>query len=129
MKTYIDCIPCFYRQAVEISRLANLDDVKIKKIIDEIGKIIAKSKLDMTPPEMAGLIHSMIKRESNTDDFYKMQKKKSNELALSVYGLCKNKVNQSDDSLLTAVEMAIAGNIIDFGVKTNLTLKKKLKTF
>jgi hypothetical protein len=127
MKTYIDCIPCFYRQAIDASRLAGLDDSKTKIIIDKIGKLFAESILDMTPPEMAGLIHSLIKKESNTDDFYKSIKNKSNELALSVYKLCKDKIEESNDRLLTAVEMAIAGNIIDFGVKNNINIEKELE--
>jgi len=126
MKTYLDCIPCFYRQLIEASRIAGLDDKNTKKIIDKTGKIILKSTLNLTPPEIAGKIHAIIKKESSVDDLYKLIKDKSNKLALSVYDEFKKKVKNAKDSLLTAVELAIAGNIIDFGVKNTLNIEKEI---
>lgn len=126
MRTYLDCIPCFYRQAIETSRLAGLNEKRIKKIIDKTARLIASNGLELTPPEMAGFINKIIKKELQDEDFYKPMKEKSNILALSVYDLCKNKVKKSNDSLLTAVEMAIAGNIIDFGVKNSLNIKEEI---
>ncbi|MBN2544729.1 MAG: DUF89 family protein, partial [Spirochaetes bacterium] len=126
MKTYIDCIPCFYRQIIEASRLSGLDDKRIKKIIDKTGKIILKSSINMTPPEIAGLIYKVVKKESGIYDSYSDIKNKSNKLALSIYNDCKKIVMNSKDRLLTAVEMAIAGNIIDFGVKNTINVEHEI---
>jgi len=127
MKTYLDCIPCFYRQAIESSRLAGLEDDRIKEVVDMTGNLIARDKLDMTPPEMAGNVQKIIKEISGTDDFYIEIKSKSNKLALNLYDLVKSRVNRSKDRLLTAIEMAIAGNIIDFGVKNSINVEAELE--
>ncbi|HPO49164.1 MAG TPA: ARMT1-like domain-containing protein [Spirochaetota bacterium] len=127
MKTYVDCIPCFYRQIIEASRLAGLEDSTIKEIIDETGKILEESKLDSTPPEVVGNIYEILRKRLGNIDFYKQIKEKSNNLALSVYDLIKEKVSSSEDSLLTAIEMAIAGNIIDFGVKNSINVEKEVE--
>jgi len=42
MKTYLDCIPCFYRQALDAARIAGADEIIQKKIIDELSQLIPK---------------------------------------------------------------------------------------
>lgn len=127
MKTYIDCIPCFYRQAIESSRIAGLSEVKIKKVIDKIGGTIADIGLGMTPPEMGAIFQKIIQDVSGNRDLYKDAKDKSNRLAFDLYDKVKKKVRASKDKLLTAIESAIAGNIIDFGVKNSLNVEKELE--
>jgi len=40
MKTYLDCIPCFFRQAIEAARMAGISVKKQKKIMDELGGVL-----------------------------------------------------------------------------------------
>lgn len=127
MKTYLDCIPCFFRQALEGSRMVRATPKQQKKIIDEFARKIPRIKLVASPPEIARLGCVLLKKISRQDDPYKEIKQKSNRIALRFLGKLRNKVKHSHDSLLTALELAIAGNIIDFGVKNNLNVKDELK--
>jgi hypothetical protein len=47
VKTYLDCIPCFVRQALEASRMATNDEVQqekaLKKVLSALGKTLLKS--------------------------------------------------------------------------------------
>ncbi|MBN2119810.1 MAG: DUF89 family protein, partial [Candidatus Omnitrophica bacterium] len=70
--------------------------------------------------------YNLLKKVSPNGDPYKKIKQKSNRLALKLYNKLKSKVNRSEERLLTAVELAIAGNIIDFGVKNNLNVNLEL---
>ena len=36
MRTYLDCIPCFFKQALESARMAGANEFVQKKIMDEI---------------------------------------------------------------------------------------------
>ena len=73
---------------------------------------------------MANSIHRIVKEECNVRDPYKKVKKECNDLVLELYpGLRKN-VNSSEDSLLTAVRLAIAGNIMDFGAMSEFDIEK-----
>ena len=126
MKTYLECIPCFFRQAIEASRLAGAGKKTQKRILDEVALQIPEFPLRSCPPEMARIIHGIIKRITEKDDPYSRVKKKSNKLALDVYPQLLGKVNRSKDRLLTAIELAIAGNIIDYGVKNSLNVKHEL---
>jgi len=46
MKTYLDCIPCFYRQALDAARIAGTDEIIQKKIIDELSQLIPNFSLE-----------------------------------------------------------------------------------
>jgi len=127
VKTYLDCIPCFFRQALEGARIVRASPKQQKQIIDGFARKIPKISLQSSPPEIARLGYALLKKISPNGDPYKDIRQKSNRIALRLLGRLKNKVNHSKDRILTALELAIAGNIIDFGVKNNLNVKAELK--
>lgn len=127
MKTYLDCIPCFFKQALEAARLAGADVKTQKRILEDVAKTIPKFSLDSSPPEMARIIHRLVKKAAGRDDPYINIKRKSNALALRAYPALKRKVERSPDGLATALRLAIAGNIIDYGVKNSLNVEKEVR--
>ena len=126
MRTYLDCIPCFFRQALEGARIVGASPKVQKQIIDELARIIPEVSLNCPPPEIARFGYNLLKKLSRNNDPYKKIKQRSNQLALRLYKKLKNKVNCSKDRLLESLELAIAGNIIDFGVKNNLNINEEL---
>lgn len=127
MRTYLDCIPCFLRQALEAARMAGADEITQKRILNEVAKTIPALKLESTPPEMGEVIHRLVKRMTGKEDPYKELKEKGTRQALKIYPKLKEKVKAADDKLLMAVELAIAGNIIDYGTKNSLNVDKELE--
>ncbi len=107
--------------------MAKLTDGQIKTIIDQVGVIISEIKLDLTPPELAGKIHAVIRKETGVEDLYKGIKQKSNRLALGYYDKCKKNISFAQEGLLRAVELSVIGNIIDFGVKNTINIDQELK--
>jgi len=127
MKTYLDCIPCFFKQALEAARLAGADEKTQRHILNNVAKILPDFSLTSSPPEMGRAIHEIVRRITKKNDPYIRIKQKSNRLALKIYDRLKRKVSHSDDRLLMALELAIAGNIIDYGVKNSLNVEAELK--
>lgn len=126
MKTYLDCIPCFYRQALEAARIAGTNEIIQKKIIDELSKLIPNFSLDANPPEMGRTIYTLIRKITGVKDPFKEIKENSNKLTLSFYPKLKQKINNSEDRLLTAVRLSIAGNVIDYGLKNSLNVEEEV---
>jgi uncharacterized protein with ATP-grasp and redox domains len=60
-------------------------------------------------------------------DPYRQIKQESTEEALNVYPELKKKVDQSNARLLTAMRIAIAGNVIDFGVKADFDMENAIQ--
>jgi uncharacterized protein with ATP-grasp and redox domains len=112
MKTYLDCIPCFMNQALRAARIATDDEKQIKTILDEVGMMLKNIPLDSSPPKSGRLIYDKVK-------------KKSTQKALSLYPYLKNRIEKSKDRLFTAIRIAIAGNIIDFGTNWDLDIENE----
>ncbi len=118
MQTYLECIPCFIRQTVDIVSLATDDKSIQEHVLREVLLQAGKMDLLQPPPAMAQRIHRLIRKLTGAEDLYKEVKQRSNTLALSLYPQMKKIVDDSDNPFETAVRLAIAGNIIDFGVQS-----------
>jgi len=126
VETYLDCIPCFYKQALVAARKSGADKSEQKRILDEVARIIPEFPLSKPPVEMARSIYGMIRERTGEEDPYREEKRKSNRMAMEIYPDLKRKVEEAPDPLLAAVEMAIAGNVIDYVSRDTLDLSAKL---
>lgn len=126
MRTYLDCIPCFIKTALEMARLVDANEITHKEILDEVARMIPNFSLGSSPPEMARMIHKVMERRFGNKDIYGTIKKESNRKALELYPRLKEKVSESRDKLLTAVEIAIAGNVIDYAAKNSLNIEAEI---
>ena len=83
--------------------------------------ILAKD-LDMSqsPPIMGQKIHRLIRELVGIEDPYRDVKRRFNNAALQLYSGMRTYIIESKDMLETAIKLAIAGNIIDFGVNGKL---------
>ena len=122
MRTYLECIPCFIRQALDAVRCVTDDEAAHEKVVREVLRVAARMDLRDSPPAMAQRLHRVIRQISGREDPYRKAKDASNRSALEMYPHLKQRVDRSARPLETAVRLAIAGNIIDLGVKTQLAV-------
>jgi uncharacterized protein with ATP-grasp and redox domains len=127
MKLNLDCIPCFQRQALQAVRFIKDDEKLQEKVLRDVVKALLASDWESTPPELAHQVHSIVRRVTNENDPYKYVKRESNDLILRMYPELKGTVKNSRDPLRTAVRLAIAGNIIDFGVAQKFNLEETIR--
>ncbi len=123
MKTYLDCFPCFMSQALRAARIATGDKNKIKYVLDEVGMMLREIPLESSPPETGRIIYQKISEITGNPDPYRQIKKENTKKALSMYPYMKKQMDKSKDRVLTVIRVAIAGNIIDFGVNLEFDLK------
>ena len=123
MKTYLDCYPCFMRQALSAARRAGASDDQQRQILLKTMEQLQNLPADATPPQMAHQIHLMIKQLTKISDPYRLAKEEATQQALAMYPRLKEIVRNATDPLETAVRLAIAGNIIDLGVAESYDLK------
>ena len=127
MKTYLDCLPCFLSQALRAARIATDNEKKVKNVLDEVGMMLKDIPIESTPPETGRLIYKKIREITENSDPYRAIKKESTKKALSLYPVLKDLVEKSNDRLLTAIRIATAGNVIDFGVNKDFDLIKEIE--
>lgn len=127
MKTYLECLPCFVQQALRAGKMATNDEFVLKKILDEVGCMLKEIPLTNTPPETGDLIYQKISQITGNIDPYKQIKQENISHALQLYPDLKTRIKQSSDRLLTAIRLAIAGNVIDLGVNRKFDLVKDIE--
>lgn len=115
MKTYLDCYPCFLRQALDAARMAGADEGQQKRVLDCVLDLLRQTGLSGTPPEIGDQVHRIVRREVGNDDPYQAAKEAGTAEALALYPRLKALVAESDDPFEVAIRLSIAGNIIDFG--------------
>lgn len=120
MKSYLDCFPCFCKQTLEAVRYVTDDPAVHERALRGVLKAASEMKLQSTPPEMGRYIHNLVRKLSGNADPYEKVKAEYNAAALALYPKLKEAVREAKDPLETAVRLAIAGNIIDFGATPGL---------
>jgi len=120
MRIFLDCIPCFVRQALDSARLATEDEQIHEKVVREVLRLAADLDMSQSPPVIGQRIHRLIRKLICNNDPYHELKERFNRLALRICAELEERVRTSEDPLETAVRLAIAGNIIDLGVKTSI---------
>jgi len=128
MRIYLDCISCFIRQALDAARLATDDEQIHKKVVEQVLRLAADLDMSQSPPVIGQQIHRLIRSLVGSDDPYYRVKKQFNSLALKLYHDLRKQIISSKDPLETAIRLAIAGNVIDFGVKSSLSESEVKKT-
>ncbi len=126
MKTRLDCIPCFFKQALTATRMAGFTEIQQKQIIDDFALTLPNISFSAAPPETTRKLYQLINQTCDNKDIFAAIKNKSNRMVLDIYEQLKAMIVNENDSLLMAVELAIAGNIIDFGVKSSLNIEDEL---
>lgn len=121
MRTYLDCVPCFIRQAVEASRIATEDRTIHERVLREALRRAADVPFDRPPPWMGGEIYRLIRQVTGQADPYRQAKETSNAFALKLYPGLAEEVRLAGDPFELAVRLAIAGNVIDFGLGRQIT--------
>lgn len=128
MKSYLDCYPCFFTQAIKTSRMITSDEKKIWQILNEVSLSLPEIHFGATPPEIGREVYRIISKRTGIKDPYRKIKEKCTRQALSLYPELKKLINSSEDRLMTAIRISIAGNIIDFGANFDFDLKKDVGT-
>jgi damage-control phosphatase, subfamily I len=126
MRTYLDCIPCFFRQALETTRLAKLSEEEQRQVLVELGERLSGFSLQSSPPEIARSLYADIAARAGRDPFREIRKK-SNCQALDLYPRLKKRVKDSADPIRTAVRLAIAGNVIDYGTPGAFDIREEIE--
>lgn len=116
------------RQALAAGRIATNDENKIKRILDEVGCMIKDIPMDSTPPQTGEIIYRKVKEITGVYDTYKDIKHASIKEILNLFPKLEQIVNNSNDRLLTSIRLAIAGNVMDYGVDKKFNIEEDINT-
>jgi uncharacterized protein with ATP-grasp and redox domains len=122
MKVHLDCFPCFLRQALIALRLGTNDESLQEAILKSILKDIQNADTSKPPAFTTTFIHRRIRQMLGNDPFKEI-KSRYNQIALGLLASLKSMIEKSEDPLWTSTRLAIAGNVIDFGIFTSVDIE------
>ncbi|HOP62776.1 MAG TPA: tRNA (N6-threonylcarbamoyladenosine(37)-N6)-methyltransferase TrmO [Spirochaetota bacterium] len=128
MITSLECVPCLIRQAIDASRFSSSEYEFQERVLRDILKLISEADLSLSPPVIAAEIHRRLRELSGVIDPFSEMKINFNNLILSMYDQLNEKVDNSENRLLAAAKLAIAGNVIDAGAKSGLTEEEVIES-
>ena len=126
MKTTLECLPCYMKQALFAARLSTHDPDLQKRILRRAALLLPTLDLSLSPPENSMPLYSMIAELSGCADPFAELKAKSNADAMQLRPHLEKTISISNDPLLTAARFAIAGNIIDYGSQHDFDADKTI---
>ncbi len=112
MRIIESCAKCLYDKQSHLT-----DD---KEYLDEVKSIIDNRKEDDTSPYLVYLFAKAYEKRFGKRASYKEVKKKYNDMVLSMENDLRNKIEQSEKPLETALVYARIGNYIDFGAMNSV---------
>lgn len=121
MNSYLDCIPCFVRQALDAARMATDDPASHEQMLRDVLRMTSEMNLTDSPPAVGQRIHRRLRELTGIADPYAAVKQRFNRMALDMLPELRSRIAAAQDPFEAASRLAIAGNIIDFGPKGNTT--------
>jgi hypothetical protein len=127
MRTKLDCIPCFQRQALEAARMVTEDEGEQERVMRRVMNALERMDWSEKQLLISKRVHGMVAEELGVRDPYKRAKEESNKKALALYPELKRLVRNSEDRIATAIKISIAGNAIDFGPENRIGIEDAIE--
>jgi damage-control phosphatase, subfamily I len=123
MRVFLDCLPCFLRQALEAARRVTDDERSQRAVLDAVAALMPNLPLDATPIDLGRQVHRVVRQVTGVDDPYREAKRRDNDRVLALLPQLRRRIASSSDPLRTALMLAAAGNAIDLAISSRVDLE------
>jgi uncharacterized protein with ATP-grasp and redox domains len=127
MNLELDCIPCIVNSFIKLLKLEELPHRIQEETMRKFLRLIAEADYQKSPPILGREMHRMIREQLNNDDPYEDIKKKNNKMMLDMYTEFEEMIERSSNPFDTAMRLAIAGNVIDFGPQNQFDIMDSIE--
>ncbi len=121
------CISCIVNQSKKVANAIGADEQLSKELYESVLELSCNFSKTQTPPQIASYVYAKMSKIANKYDLYDKVKEASTKKALSFVPLLQKKLQASEDVLLTATKIAVAGNVIDLAAEVEFDLEDELK--
>jgi len=120
MNIQLECIPCTLNSYLRLVKTGVIPETQQEAILRRLLKGLAVIDFDKSPPVLGRSMHRLIRELLQNPDPYHQIKEKYNHMMLELYSKFEGMIKGSEDPIDTAMRLAIAGNVIDFGPQDQL---------
>lgn len=127
MKSGLECLACILKQSIVTAKLST-DDVWVQK--EAVGQVLGYlseiSDFDLSPAELSTPAYRLVEKICQNPDPYNELKVHSTEQAKQFINDIRQYLLHSSYPLYTSAKLAIAGNVIDFGIFQEIDVEKEI---
>ncbi len=127
MKTNTKCIECIENAARRTLSLLHIQDKEQLRVMVKVEEYLSGVNRNLTPMEISFGINEIMREETGIYDPFKVIKEESNNNAMKLMSRAKKILEESEEPFFDAIRIAIAGNIIDYGMKSDYNLSETLE--
>ena len=127
MKIDNACVECIINQSRRVTEAIRADDALSKRMVDRVEKLGETFDFTQSPPEVASDVYEQMAALAGMDDLYGELKAHATEKAKTFVPQLHDELEQADDKLMTAVKIAVAGNVIDLAAEVTFDLNEEME--
>lgn len=127
MRSRPDCVLCAARQALTSGRMASASEELQVAMLYRAMKALVSCSLELSPAELASRAIRAAIDLLDIEDPFRDIKACYNRIALELVERYRGMVEGATDPLTVALKLAVAGNVVDFGVGKKFDLEQTVE--
>ena len=127
MNIELACIECIINQSTKVANAIEASESLSHKLTSTVKEMSKDFSFAQNPPEIASFVYEKMAEIANKDDLYDEVKSLSTKKAKSFIPTLKKRLETTNDKLLTATKIAVAGNVIDLAAEVEFDLEEELE--
>ena len=127
MHTHLECLPCFLKQATMIAHRTGASKATEERMVRTTLQLLSEVDYQIPPPRIAQQLYPLLCGVVGVSDPYGDIKREYDELAMAFADQLVPQVLSSPRPLRALIKIALAGNVIDFGVGDTFDLEATIE--
>ncbi|MBN1561903.1 DUF89 family protein [candidate division KSB1 bacterium] len=120
MNISLDCIPCILNSFLRLLNKQAIPQEQRQEAMRLLLAHLVQADYGQSPALLGREMHRLIRKILDDPDPYRDSKKAANRMMLQELENFRARINDAADPLQTALRLAIAGNVIDYGPQHQL---------
>lgn len=121
------CVECIINQSRRVTEAIRADSALSKRMVDRVETLGEEFDFTQSPPEVASYVYEQMAELAGMEDLYGELKAHATEKAKTFIPQLHQELENSSDKLLTAIKIAVAGNVIDLAAEVTFDLNEEME--
>ena len=122
------CIECIINQSLRVADAIGADNALREQLHRSVREASKHFDFRLSPPEVAADVYETMARIADKEDLYDEVKRLSTAKAQQALPTLYERLQNSENPFMTALKIAVAGNVIDLAAAVSFDLDEELKS-
>ena len=121
------CVECIINQSRRVVDAIHADEVLRRRIIQRVEVLSRDFNFQDSPPEVASEVYEQMSDLAAMPDLYAELKAQATQKAKTFLPQLRQELQKSPNTLLSAIKIAVAGNVIDLASEVTFDLDREME--